>query len=257
MQKTRVQQIDMAMIDRPKIIAREKIDPDKIRELAESIREVGLQQPITLRPANGRFEIVAGDRRYLAHKFLSAKKIDAIVKDLTDEETILIRATENDQREDLTPMERAREYGRLRDDLKFNIEKISRKMGRSHETILRYLGLLELDPEFQTALDRGQLTVEVAYLLRKIDDPEFKKFYLAAAVENGVTTAVARIWVEDYRKSKEGKYYGTAGDGGVSLLAGDPAPVYQTCAGCRGPVPADKMRYLGVCPECANKLGRR
>lgn len=256
MQKPRVQQIDMAQIDRPRAIARENIDPETIRELAESIREIGLQQPVLLRPADGRYEIVAGDRRYLAHKFLASKKIDAIVKDLTDEETLLIRATENDQREDLTPMERARQYGSLRDVLKYNIEKISRKMGRTHQTVIKYLGLLELDEKFQAALDRGRLSIEVCYILIKIDDPEFRSFYFTAAVENGVTADVARKWVEDYRKSKDAKYYDSSGGGGVSTLASDPAPVYQTCAGCRGPVPADKMRYLGVCPECAKKIGR-
>ena len=75
----RIQLIDTKMIDRPAKIARETIDPEHVRELAESIRESGLQQPIKVRPVNGRYEIVFGDRRYLAHKLLELKKIKAII----------------------------------------------------------------------------------------------------------------------------------------------------------------------------------
>jgi len=257
MHKTRVQEIDMTQIDRPKAIAREKIDPEKIRELAESIREIGLQEPVILRPADGRYEIVAGDRRYLASKIINAKKILAIVKDLSDEETLLIRATENDQREDLTPMERARQYGALRDTLKYNIEKIARKMGRTHQTVIRYLGLLELDEKFQLAVDRGQIAIDCAYQLRKIDDPQMRNYYLTAAVENGITVDVARKWVEDYISSKEARFYDSQGGGGLSYPLPDSAPVYQTCSGCRGPVAADKMRYIGVCLACEQKLKGR
>ena len=101
--KDQIQLIKMEMIDRPVKVSRELIDPEKVRELAESIREVGLLQPVILRPSNGRFEIVSGDRRYLAHKLIDRKEIKAIVKDLDDRETVVIRGIENLQRENLTP----------------------------------------------------------------------------------------------------------------------------------------------------------
>src|SRR3972149_9973151 len=102
-----IQIISIDSIDRPVKIAREVIDPERVRELAESIREVGLWEPVLIRPSNGRYEMVAGDRRYLAHKLLNFKEIKAIVRELDDRDTVVIRGIENLQRVDLSPSEEA------------------------------------------------------------------------------------------------------------------------------------------------------
>jgi ParB/RepB/Spo0J family partition protein len=257
MNEINVVKIGMKLIDRPKDPARSKIDAEKVRELAESIREVGLQQPVLLRPLNGRYEVVAGDRRFLAHKFLGLEEIASIVRELTEEETIIIRATENLQREDLTPMDEARVYGSMRSGLGMSIEKIARKMGRTYVTIKKYLELLELDPEFQEAIDSKKIGIEVAHILSQIDDPEFKKFYFTSAVENGVTKEVAVSWLAAYRQSKEARYYAEGGAGGGSSAITEDKPIYQTCGGCNGPVEIKEIRYVPLCPGCIKEILRR
>ncbi len=257
MNEINVEKIAMKLIDRPKDPARLKIDPEKVRELAESIREVGLQQPVLLRPLDGRFEVVAGDRRFLAHKFLGLDEIASIVRELSEEETIIIRATENLQREDLTPMEEAKVYGSMRNGLGMSIEKIARKMGRSHPTIKKYLELLELEPEFQEAIDSRKIGIDAAYILSQIDDPEFRKFYFTSAVENGVTKEVAVSWLASYRQSKEAKYYAEGGGGGVQTGLSADKPIYQTCGGCNGPVELKEIRYVPLCKECIKEMLRR
>lgn len=254
--KEKIQYVEMALIDRPQILARESIDPEKVRELAESVREIGLQEPVLLRSLNGRYEMVAGDRRYLAHKLIGADTIKAIVKTLTDEETLLIRATENIQRENLSPIEKARIYGMMKEKLGYTVEKVAKRMGVRHETVTKHLAILTLEEEFQRAIHLGKLGLGAAVHLSKVEDPDMRRYYLSAAVENGITEEVARRWLEDYLQTKAASFNPQAGGGGVLVGENGPLPVFYTCFGCRGPVPGNVVKYVGLCPECVKKVGR-
>ena len=249
-----VQDLLMTMVDRPVDPVRGHIDPEGIRELAESIREQGLLQHILCRPSNGRYEVVWGDRRYLAHVFLGSLTIRSEVRDISDEECLVLRATENDQRVDLTPMERARVYGKMRNQLGYTVEKIARCMGRTGVTIRNYLDLLGFPPEFQEAVDKKLIAITTASELRKIDDPEFQKYYLESAVQNGVTKEVAQQWVADYEKSRKAKYYSEGGGMPVANVIGDMRPTFLACAGCHGPVELREARSYIFCPDCQREL---
>jgi len=245
-----IELLDIEGVDPPGDAARDIIDPDKVRELAESIRSTGLLQPILVRPLNGRYEVVAGHRRYLAHRLIGEVKIKAIVRELTDDEVEIIRAVENDQREDLNPIEKAKGYKRLKEKFGFTQEQIAQKMGRSRETIIRFLQLLEIPDDFQKAVARGKLSIGVALCLREIDDESFRNYYFTAAVENGVTLEVAKGWVNDYFKTKTGSVEGLGGGGPGDAPIQETLPIYQTCVCCVGPVEVNKVRYIPVCPEC-------
>jgi len=249
-----IKMLKMSLVDRPADPIREFIDPVQVRELAESIREIGLQEPIIVRPVNGRYEVVAGDRRYLAHKLISAPEIMAICRELSDEDVLVIKATENDQREDLTPLERARVYGKMRDQLGYPIEKIARKMGRTGTTINTYLELLELEPQFQEAIDKKKLSISCAHTLARIDDPEFRRYYLESAVNNGATQEVAQGWVIDYEQSKQAKFYAEGGGLPVPNPSGTNKPTFLTCAFCHGPVEVNDARSFILCLDCQGEV---
>jgi len=246
--------LDIEGVDPPGDAAREIIDPDKVRELAEAIRSQGLLQPILVRPFNGRFEIVAGHRRYLAHRLLGEVKIKSIVRELSDEETLLIRAMENDQREDLNPIEKAKVYKRLKERFGWSAETIAQKMGRDNLTIRTYLRLLDIPGEFQKEVARRRLPMNVALCLNEIEDEGFKKYYFTAAVENGVTLEVAKVWVDDWRKTKAGTFYQEGRGMGGPETTQEPLPIFQTCVCCVGPVEVSKVRYIPVCPDCEKEI---
>jgi len=248
--KEKLQEIELSLIDRPFEPHRQRIDPEKIRELAESVREIGLQEPIILRPLNGRYEVVAGDRRVLAFKFLSLEKIPAIIREMDEETLVLARATENLQRENLSPMEEARVYGNMRDKLGMSFEKIAKRTGKAGSTVRKYLDLLDIPAKWQEAVDRKEVGIEASIYLNRIDDPEMRDYYFTAAAENGVTIEVARRWVEDYRKSKLGQFNPEAGGGDGAVSGIEVQPVYQTCFGCNGPVESRQIRYVPLCPGC-------
>ena len=250
----RIQLIDMKMIDRPVKIARDTIDPERVRELAESIRESGLQQPIKVRPVNGRYEIVFGDRRYLAHKLLDLKTIKAIVTEMDDQETVVIRGIENLQRENLSPSEEAMCYRALKDEGMLSIPQIAKKTGKTYVTIKRYLDFSECPEDVRRAVDQKRMTMNVLEALREIEDPEVFKYHFDMAAQNGITIQVARLWVDDYMKSKMGKFYSDGGSppsGGVDSIS---KPVYMTCECCLGAVEMKEVRSMVVCIPCLKKV---
>ena len=249
-----IQLIKMDMIDRPQKIAREIIDPERVRELAESIREVGLLEPVLLRPFNGRYEMVAGDRRYLAHKLLNLKEIKAIIGDWDDRETVIIRGIENLQRVDLTPSEEARLYLSLKEEGGLSPHAIAKKTGKSHSTIDRYLNLAKFPADVQKAVDLKQISLYVLETLQEIDDPEAFNYHFKMAASNGINQTVARLWVDDYIKTKAGIYYDDVGNPPVDNLESGTKPVFVTCEVCHGPTEIKNVRSMMVCRECQKKV---
>lgn len=232
---------------------REYIDPEAVRELAESIREQGLLQPILVVPRGDKYEVVAGHRRYLAHRLIGQTDIKAIVREMSDEEVLVIRATENVQREDLSPIEESRVYGILRDKLGYTMEDIARKMGKNRMTIKKYLTLLDLPLDMQDLVGKKVLSMEVALALREIDDDELRRYYVVTAVENGVSSKTAKMWVDDWTLSKMGKYYGEDRGKVEETYKLTPTPIYVTCFFCLSPSEIMETSSIQVCKSCYNE----
>lgn len=131
--------------------ARKYFDPTALEELAASIRERGVMEPIIVRPVNGHYEIVAGERRYRASRLAGLPEIPVVVRHLTDEEAMADSLLENFQREDLTVMEKAQAIQRLIEMMP--IDECARRLGCSVSTLRRYLELLELPDVIQQELN--------------------------------------------------------------------------------------------------------
>lgn len=254
MSEDQIQLISLDLVDRPKRVAREIIDPEKVRELAESIRENGLQEAIKLRPQNGRFEIVYGDRRYLAHKLLGKNEIKAVVEDLTDQQTAIIRGIENLQRVDLTPSEEASTYLDLKENGGMSTNQIAKRFGKSHVTVDRYLNLAMCSEEVRRAVDRKEVSLNVLETLQEIDDPEQFNYFFQMASVNGISEKVARLWVDDWLKTKAGEYYNNEGSPSQVNTEIVSKPAFMTCEVCHGPCEIKAIRSMVVCPECLKRV---
>ncbi|SHF48754.1 chromosome partitioning protein, ParB family [Desulfofundulus australicus DSM 11792] len=150
---------------------RQALDQDKIQELALSIKEHGVVQPIVVRPiAGGRYEIIAGERRWRACRILGLKFIPAIIKDYGDLEASAVSLIENVQREDLNPLEEASAYRRLIDEFGLSQEEIARLVAKSRPFITNTLRLLSLPPEVQDMLSSGVITAGHARAILSLDD---------------------------------------------------------------------------------------
>jgi len=138
---------------------RQEIDKDELKELTQSIKEKGIIQPIVVRKANeGKYEIVAGERRFRAAKTLNLNKIPAVVKDIDDKEAFVLAIIENLQRTDLNPLEEAQAFRKLAEEFAFSLEAIARFTGKNKTTVSNALRLLKLPDNIQQALKVGQIT---------------------------------------------------------------------------------------------------
>ncbi len=149
-----------------------KFDEPKLYELADSIRKYGVIQPIVVRPVNGRYEIIAGERRFKASKIADKTTIPAIIVNLTDKVAEEIALLENVQRQQLSPIEEAVSYKRILDMGYITKEELSNKIGKSQSAITKKIRLLNLDDQVQEYLLNNKISERHARSLLRIDDKE-------------------------------------------------------------------------------------
>ena len=154
------QEIALDLIDSNPYQTRSRIKEESLNELAESIRSSGVVQPVVLRPgANGRFQLVAGERRWLASKRAGKRAIPAVVRQISNEQAMEITIIENLQREDLNPMEQARAFERLSREFNLTQEQIASRTGKDRASVANFIRLLKLPSAVQDALESGLLTL--------------------------------------------------------------------------------------------------
>jgi len=250
---TEYQEIELSKIDEPDGRIRLTIDMDEIVELADNIKEVGQLQPILLAIHGKRFEIVAGERRFLAIKSLGRKKINAVIRSMSKAQIALSRASENLMRKDLSPIEEAAVYVDLYDNHNLTPKAIGDQFGVSGMTIKRKMDLLRLPDIIQKAIHSKQMSVAVGEELAKIQDDKELKRYIAIAVENGVTLTVAKTWTDDYRKALQ--YIDNREElpgPDIDFIA--PTKSFTACQVCEKPIEYKDVRIVRMCEACFKNL---
>ncbi|MGH7733776.1 MAG: ParB/RepB/Spo0J family partition protein, partial [Gemmatimonadales bacterium] len=167
---------------------RRTFDEDALEELAESIRQVGLLQPVVVRAAgSGRYELVMGERRWRAAQRAGLTEIGAIVKQTQDDDLLRDALIENMHRQQLDPLEEAAAYQQLLDDFGATHEELARKIGRSRPHISNTLRLLNLPPAVQKRVAAGVLSAGHARALLGLENPEAQERLAARIVAEGLS----------------------------------------------------------------------
>ena len=168
-----LREIALEEIERNPFQTRTKIREDAIEELAASIRANGVMQPIVVRAKDGKFQLIAGERRWLASKKAGKSRIPALVKQVSDQTALEMTIIENIQREDLGPMEQARAFERLSREFGMTQEMMAARTGKDRATVANYLRLLKLPFEVQMELENNfKITLSHAKLLLMLDTEE-------------------------------------------------------------------------------------
>ena len=149
---------------------REIFDEQALNELAESIRQHGVLEPILVRPVSNKFEIIAGERRYKASAIAGLTKIPALIKNIDDKESALVAFIENEQRRDVSAIEKARTANRILKTHNMTQEELSKSLGISQSTLANRLRLLDLPMEIQEALMRNEISERHARSLLSVKD---------------------------------------------------------------------------------------
>ena len=151
---------------------RREFDPEALQELADSIKEIGIIQPITLRQMeDGTYQIIAGERRFRASQLAGLSTLPAYIRTADDENVMEMALIENIQREDLNAMEIALAYQHLLDEYDLTQERLSERVGKKRTTIANYLRLLKLPAQIQMALKNHELDMGHARALLSLDNP--------------------------------------------------------------------------------------
>lgn len=165
---------------------RHDFDQEALQELANSIKEIGIIQPITLRQlSSNRFEIIAGERRWRASKLAGLQTIPAYIRTVDDENIMEMALVENIQREDLNAIEIALAYEQLMEKSGMTQEKVSERVGKSRTAITNYLRLLRLPAQVQMALQKKEIDMGHARALLAVDSPSLQLKLFNEVVKNG------------------------------------------------------------------------
>ncbi|HZP05726.1 MAG TPA: ParB/RepB/Spo0J family partition protein [Terracidiphilus sp.] len=169
----RPREIPLDQIDRNPFQTRTHVDEEQLKELAASITANGVVQPVLVRPlANGRFQLIAGERRWRASQLAGKKTIPAILRQVSDEQAMEITIVENLQRADLNPMEQARAFERLAREFHMTQEQMAQRTGKDRASVANFLRLLKLPNTVQVRVESGVLSFGHARALLALEHAE-------------------------------------------------------------------------------------
>jgi len=183
-----VQRIALDKIDTNPDQPRKDFEETALSELASSIKLHNIIQPLTvLQQANGRYKLIAGERRYRASKIAGLKDVPVYVRDTNESQLLELSLLENLQREDLNAIEIGLSYKRLMDDLTYTQEQVAERMGKERSTVANYIRLLKLPPDIQIAVRNGTISMGHARALINVDVVDKQLFIFSEIKEKGLS----------------------------------------------------------------------
>ena len=195
-------EIEIDLIDLNPYQPRTNFNQKDIDELASSIKELGLIQPITIKTKDNRYELISGERRLRAFKILKLKSIPAYVRKADDQASLEMALVENIQRKDLDPIEIAISYNRLIEELSISHEEMSKRVGKDRSTISNYIRLLKLDPIIQSGIRDNFISMGHGRSLININSKETQLIIYEKILRNGLSVRQTEKIVKELNNKK-------------------------------------------------------
>ena len=199
-------ELDLDFIEVNPFQPRTNFSEESLRELASSINELGIIQPITVRKSGfNKYQLVSGERRFRASKLLNLETIPAYIRIANDQESLEMALVENIQRKDLDPIEVALSYQRLIDEIDLTQEEMSQRVGKKRSTITNYLRLLKLDPIIQTGIRDGFISMGHGRALIAIEDQSMQLDIYEKILSNKLSVRETEVLVRNFNTNNEVK----------------------------------------------------
>ncbi len=195
-------EIEIDLIDLNPYQPRTNFNQKDIDELASSIKELGLIQPITIKTKDNRYELISGERRLRAFKILKLKSIPAYVRKADDQTSLEMALVENIQRKDLDPIEIAISYNRLIEELSISHEEMSKRVGKDRSTISNYIRLLKLDPIIQSGIRDNFISMGHGRSLINIKSKDTQLIIYEKILRNGLSVRQTEKIVKELNNKK-------------------------------------------------------
>ncbi len=196
-----INNVSIELIDANPWQPRSEFDQEKMDELTASIKSVGIIQPLTLRKMdNGRYQIIAGERRFRASKEAGLQEVPAYVRDAGDDTMLELALIENIQRADLNPIEEALSYQRLIEECNLTQEVMAERVGKKRSTVTNYLRLLKLPAEIQAGLRERLISMGHARAIINVDDASVQSMLYQQTLEFGYSVRRVEELVREYNE---------------------------------------------------------
>jgi ParB family chromosome partitioning protein len=196
-------ELDIEAIEINPFQPRTNFNEETLRELASSIKELGVIQPITVRKLEfNKFQLVSGERRFRASKLIGLKTIPAYIRIANDQESLEMALVENIQRQDLDPIEIALSYQRLIDEINLTQEQMSERVGKKRSTIANYLRLLKLDPIIQTGMRDGFISMGHGRAIINIEDQNIQLNIYEKIITDKLSVRATEELVKNFHNTK-------------------------------------------------------
>ena len=189
------------LVERGRFQPRRHFDEDRLKELADSISAQGVVQPVVVRPATqpGRYELIAGERRWRAAQLAGLAEIPAVIREVDDQTAMAMGLIENIQRDDLNPLEEAQALHRLLEEFQLTHQQIAQAVGKSRTTVTNLMRLLELNPDVKALVEQGQLEMGHARALLALEG-DLQSEAAAQVAKKGLSVRETEALVRRYRE---------------------------------------------------------
>ncbi|MBQ0908276.1 ParB/RepB/Spo0J family partition protein [Flavobacterium sp. F-328] len=202
-------ELEIAAIEINPFQPRSNFNEESLRELATSIKELGVIQPITVRKLDfNKFQLISGERRLRASTLVGLTTVPAYIRIANDNESLVMALVENIQRHDLDPIEIALSYQRLMDEIQLTQEQMSERVGKKRSTIANYLRLLKLDPIIQTGIRDGFISMGHGRAIINIEDQDAQADIYQKIVSQNLSVRETETLVKNYQESLKPKAAG-------------------------------------------------
>lgn len=199
-------ELDIESIEINPFQPRTNFNEDTLQELAKSIKELSVIQPITVRKLDfNKYQLISGERRLRASKLIGLKTIPAYIRLANDNESLVMALVENIQRHDLDPIEVAISYQRLIEEINLTQEELSERVGKKRSTITNYLRLLKLDPIIQTGMRDGFISMGHGRALINIENQDIQSDIYHKVVTQNLSVRETEALVKNYQESLKPK----------------------------------------------------
>lgn len=237
----------------PRLQPRLQEDDPELIELEASIRRHGFWGTLVVRPEDGKYRLLAGNRRFTCLKKIGVESVRCSVLTVDAEEGDQVTIVENLIRRDLSSVEEAYAFALYLDTAEVTQDELAAKVGKERSYVTRRLLLLDLDDSSLGAIEDGIITLSEALHLRKVDDLEVRLKFIEHAIKYGCTARVMEYWVTDYLKQRDAVRRQEAREIGAGEVH-VPREVMMRCDGCGEPTPYGQLETIYVCSPCKRRI---
>ena len=247
--------IPLDLIDDPERPVRSDLSPESVEDLVLSIRQVGIIEPLVVKPRGERYEVIAGHRRLVAATIADLAQAPCYIVNADKTQTELLKIHENLYRANIRPSDEAEHFKYLIEKHKLSPVRIAKLISRSQNYVSERLMILNYPPELKHAMDSGQITYSVAREFNRMADLTKMKEYLHYAIRNGITPLLARQWVIDYnRASQQRPTEPVSDDRGVA--PSEQIEHTSKCIYCQKPIKLSEANVVYIHDRCLQEADK-